>query len=74
MVSLLGEKSDFSSNLGFGTTKILQIKIFVYFHVWLLKTFQNNFNYTSTPNIQNVMKFCDLGDQSCEMDFNGMFP
>ena len=35
-----------------------------------LNTFQNNVNYTSTPYIQEVMKFCGLGDQSLETNIN----
>ena len=33
-------------------------------------TFHNTLNYASTANIEEVMKFYNLGDKSFETDFN----
>ena len=61
VVGLLGEKFTFFNSLG--TTKISRnLKRSVYVNVVLLKTFQNNFNYASTSNIREVIKFYNLGD------------
>ena len=32
------------------------------------KTLQNHLSHAFAPNIREVMKFCDLGDQSLETD------
>ena len=34
------------------------------------KPFHNILNYTSTANIEEVMKFCNLGDKTFEKDFS----
>ena len=61
VVGLLGEKFTFFNSLG--TTKISgNLKRSVYVNIVLLKTFQNNFNYASTSNIREVIKFYNLGD------------
>ena len=36
----------------------------------LSKHFHNTLNYASTANIEEVMKFCNLGDKTFETDFN----
>ena len=35
------------------------------------KLFCNTLNYASTVNIEQVMKFCNLGNKTFETDFNG---
>ena len=37
------------------------------------KSFHNTLNYVSTANIEEVMKFYDLGDKAFETDFNYTF-
>ena len=42
----------------------------VYTEVFLLKTFPQRFQYASIANIEEVMKFHNLGDKTFETDFN----
>ena len=42
----------------------------VYTEIVLLKTFHNASNYASTANIEEVMKFYNLGNKTFETDFN----
>ena len=60
-VSLLGEKFIFFNS--FGTTEISRIlKLSVYFHVVLLKSFPEQFSVKnhSVPNIREVIKFYNI--------------
>ena len=42
----------------------------MYNYVVLLVTFQNNLNYASTLNIQELIKFYKLAYKTFETDFN----
>ena len=69
MVSLMGEKFFFSNSLG--TTKIsTSFKLSVYTRVVLLINFPEQFNYASTSNIGEVMKFYNLGNKTFETGFS----
>ena len=41
----------------------------IYAEVVLLKTLYSNLNYTSTANIEEVMKFYSVGNKTFETDF-----
>ena len=65
VVSLLGEKLISSTPLR--QSKFHESLIFLFIFVLSFpKPFQKNLNYASIPNIVEVMKFCNLGDQSFE--------
>ena len=54
-----------------GTTKLSRIfKRSVQIHAVLLKNFATQFEPRFAPNIQEVMKFYNLGDQSLDSDFS----
>ena len=44
----------------------------IYSKVVLLKPFCNTLNYASTANIEEVMKFYNLGEKIFETDFNSV--
>ena len=69
MVSLLGEKFIFSTSLG--QPKFYEFLNFLFILTMLFsKPLQNYLKYPSAPNIQEVMMFNNLGDQSFEINFN----
>ena len=41
--------------------------------LFYLKPFHNTLNYASTANVEEVMKFYNLGDKTFETDFNSVF-
>ena len=68
MVSLLGEKFIFSTSLRLpGYYEFLNFLFILMLS--FSKTFQNILNYASTSNIQEIMRFYNLGDKSFETDF-----
>ena len=73
VVGLLGEKFTFFNSLG--KIKISRsLRLSVYMNAVLLITFQNNLNHATTSNVQEAIKFYNLGDKTFETDFsNCMF-
>ena len=65
----MGKRLNFLSPFG-----IPEIHDFLSFQFILklsyLKPFHNTLNYASTANIEEVMKFYNLGDKTFETDFN----
>ena len=73
VVGPLGEKFTFLNSLG--TTKISRsLRLSVYINVVLLISFpeQFNLNYSSTANIEEGMKFYNLGHKTFETDFSSL--
>ena len=61
--------------VSFGIAEIFGFsELSLYSKVILFKTFpQHNLNYVFTANIEESMKFYDLGDKAFETDFNYTF-
>ena len=71
-VGLLGENLHFFVSLGIA--EILRFsELSVYTEIVLIKPFHNTLNYTCTANIEEVMKFYNLGHKTFETDFSWHF-
>ena len=68
MLVSLGEKLTFSPPLGLLTLQDFLSSLFI-LTLSYSKPFYNTLNYASTPNIEEVMKFYNLGNKSFETDF-----
>ena len=71
----MGHVVPWRKNLNFlvslGITEILGFsELSVYTEVVLSKPFHNTLNYVSAANIEEVMKFYNLGDKTFETDFS----